>query len=148
MKQNRGFLARNTMSPAAPALCFAVAAEIVRGCSGASAASVQIGAAWFFAGAARPSGPVARTRSGFCSRATAVNAWQNRFRFLFVRHQESPISSQCFFFPPPFRPPLRELALLDFFPRPLPLFLPPLSDLFTVAQARRSASFFDVPRFS
>jgi len=53
-----------------------------------------------------------------------------------------------FFLRPPFLPPLRELALLDFFPRPPPLFLPPLSDLFTVAQARRSASFFDVPRFS
>src|SRR3954464_9960879 len=49
---------------------------------------------------------------------------------------------------PPFLPPLRELDLLLFLPRPLPLFLPPLSLLFTVAQARRSASFLLVPRFS
>src|SRR4029077_17303907 len=53
-----------------------------------------------------------------------------------------------FFALPPLRPPLRELVWLDFFPRPLPLFLPPLSCLLTVAQARRSASFLDVPRFS
>ena len=42
----------------------------------------------------------------------------------------------------------RELVLLDFLPRPDPLFFPPRSLLFTVAHARRSASFFDVPRFS
>ena len=57
-------------------------------------------------------------------------------------------TTQCFFFRPPFLPPLRELALLSFLPRPLPLFLPPPLDLLTVAQARRFASFFEVPRFS
>jgi hypothetical protein len=44
------------------------------------------------------------------------------------------------------------LPLLVFFRpddlRPLPDFLPPPSCLLTVAQARRSASFFDTPRFS
>src|SRR4051812_16445105 len=49
---------------------------------------------------------------------------------------------------PPFLPPLRDGALFCFLPRPLPLFFPPLSDLFTVAQARRSASFLPTPRFS
>src|SRR5438132_13642619 len=49
---------------------------------------------------------------------------------------------------PPFLPPLRELDLLRFFPRPPPPFLrPPLSDLFTVAHARRSASLLLTPRF-
>jgi hypothetical protein len=47
-----------------------------------------------------------------------------------------------------FFPPAREEDLLLFFPRPDPLFLPPPDSLFTVAQARRSASFFEVPRFS
>jgi hypothetical protein len=62
------------------------------------------------------------------------------------------LTDQRFFFPPdflpPFFPPLRDEALLVFFPRPEPLFLPPLSDLFTVAHARFSASFFETPRFS
>ncbi|HEY3897444.1 MAG TPA: hypothetical protein VGM54_02465 [Chthoniobacter sp.] len=49
---------------------------------------------------------------------------------------------------PPFRPPFFAEALLLFFPRPDPLFFPPPLDLFTVAHARFSASFFDVPRFS
>src|ERR1700709_1677989 len=50
---------------------------------------------------------------------------------------------------PPMRPPLREELLSSVFPRPDPPgFLPPWLVLFTVAQARRSASFFDVPRFS
>jgi len=49
---------------------------------------------------------------------------------------------------PPFRPPLRAGALFVLRPRPEPLFLPPPDDLFTVAQARRSASSFDTPRFS
>jgi hypothetical protein len=41
------------------------------------------------------------------------------------------------------------LALLfSFFPRPDPLFFPPPLDLFTVAQARASAVFFETPRFS
>ena len=49
---------------------------------------------------------------------------------------------------PPFLPPLRELDLLRFFPRPPPpFFRPPLSDLFTVAHARRSASLLLTPRF-
>jgi hypothetical protein len=47
-----------------------------------------------------------------------------------------------------FRPPLRDALLLDFFPRPDPLFLPPPSSLFTVAHARRAASRRDTPRFS
>jgi hypothetical protein len=51
-------------------------------------------------------------------------------------------------FRPPFLPPLRELDLFRFFPRPPPpFFRPPLSDLFTVAQARRSASLLLTPRF-
>lgn len=49
---------------------------------------------------------------------------------------------------PPLRPPLREERLVLFLPRPDPLFLPPPSSLFTVAQARRSASRRDTPRFS
>src|SRR2546421_13106142 len=49
---------------------------------------------------------------------------------------------------PPFLPPLRELDLLRFFPRPPPPFLrPPLSDLLTVAHARRAASLLLTPRF-
>jgi len=49
---------------------------------------------------------------------------------------------------PPFLPPLREALLVLFFPRPDPLFFPPPSSLFTVAQARRSASRRETPRFS
>ena len=41
---------------------------------------------------------------------------------------------------PPFLPPFREALLVLFFPRPDPLFFPPPSSLFTVAQARRAAS--------
>jgi hypothetical protein len=48
----------------------------------------------------------------------------------------------------PLGPPFREELLVLFFPRPDPLFLPPPSSLFTVAQARRSASRRDTPRFS
>jgi hypothetical protein len=48
----------------------------------------------------------------------------------------------------PLRPPLRDALLVLFFPRPDPLFLPPPSSLFTVAQARRSASRRETPRFS
>jgi hypothetical protein len=48
----------------------------------------------------------------------------------------------------PLRPPLRDELLLLFLPRPDPLFLPPPSSLFTVAQARRSASRRETPRFS
>ena len=52
-------------------------------------------------------------------------------------------------FRPPFRPPLRELDLRRFFPRPPPpFFRRPLSDLFTLAHARRSASLLLTPRFS
>ena len=63
---------------------------------------------------------------------------------------KSLISASSFLtdFLPPFFPPFRDGALLLFFPRPEPLFLPPLSDLFTVAQARFSASFLPTPRFS
>jgi hypothetical protein len=49
---------------------------------------------------------------------------------------------------PPFRPPFLEEVRVLFLPRPDPLFLPPLSSLFTVAQARRSASLRDTPRSS
>jgi hypothetical protein len=49
---------------------------------------------------------------------------------------------------PPFLPPFREDVRVLFFPRPEPLFFPPLSSLFTVAQARRSASLRDTPRSS
>ena len=49
---------------------------------------------------------------------------------------------------PPFLPPFRAELRLVFFLRPEPLFLPPPVSLFTVAQARRSASFRDTPRFS
>ena len=48
----------------------------------------------------------------------------------------------------PLRPPLRDALLVLFFLRPDPLFLPPPSSLFTVAQARRSASRRETPRFS
>jgi hypothetical protein len=49
---------------------------------------------------------------------------------------------------PPFLPRLRELDLFRVFPRPPPpFFRPPRSDLFTVAQARRSASLALIPRF-
>jgi hypothetical protein len=48
----------------------------------------------------------------------------------------------------PLRPPLRDELLLPFLPRPDPLFLPPPSSLFTVAQARRSASRRETPLFS
>jgi hypothetical protein len=49
---------------------------------------------------------------------------------------------------PPFRPPLREELRLVFLPLPEPLFFPPPVSLFTVAQARLSASRPDTPRFS
>ena len=49
---------------------------------------------------------------------------------------------------PPFRPPFLEDVRVLFLPRPDPLFLPPLSSLFTVAQARRSDSLRDTPRSS
>jgi hypothetical protein len=43
---------------------------------------------------------------------------------------------------------LRDELRLVFLPLPEPLFLPPPVSLFTVAQARRSASPREVPRFS
>jgi hypothetical protein len=48
---------------------------------------------------------------------------------------------------PPFLPPFRDGARFTFFPRPEPLFFPPPVSSFTVAQARRAASFRDTPRF-
>ena len=49
---------------------------------------------------------------------------------------------------PPFFPPFFDGALLAFLPRPEPPFLrPPPEMAFSVAQARRSASFEDTPRF-
>jgi hypothetical protein len=49
---------------------------------------------------------------------------------------------------PPALPPFRDELLLVFLPRPEPLFFPPPDSLFTVAQARRSASSFETPRSS
>jgi hypothetical protein len=49
---------------------------------------------------------------------------------------------------PPFLPPLRDELRLVFLPRPDPLFFPPPVSLFTVAQARRSASRRETPRFT
>ena len=49
---------------------------------------------------------------------------------------------------PPFRPPFRAGVVEVRFPRPDPLFFPPPDILFSVAQARRSASLRDTPRFS
>jgi hypothetical protein len=49
---------------------------------------------------------------------------------------------------PPARPPFRDELVLVFFPRPEPRFLPPPVSLFTVAQARRSASSRPTPRLS
>src|ERR1043165_304818 len=49
---------------------------------------------------------------------------------------------------PPMRPPFLAETLVSRTPRPEPLLLPPPVSLLTVAQARRSASFFGVPRFS
>jgi hypothetical protein len=43
---------------------------------------------------------------------------------------------------------LRDDDLSVVFPRPEPLFFPPCVDLFTVAQARAFAVFFETPRFS
>jgi hypothetical protein len=68
-------------------------------------------------------------------------------RFVFVGHPSRKSEAQFFFLRPPFLPPLRELALLSFLPRPLPPFLPPPLDLLTVAQARRAASFRPTPAF-
>jgi len=49
---------------------------------------------------------------------------------------------------PPILPPFRDGALLAFLPRPEPPFLrPPPEIAFSVAQARRSASFEETPRF-
>ena len=55
--------------------------------------------------------------------------------------------SEMIYLRPPFRPPLRDALLLSFLPRPLPLFFPPWLSLFTVAHARRDASFLLTPRF-
>lgn len=49
---------------------------------------------------------------------------------------------------PPFVPPLRAGSLFSALPLPEPLFLPPPEVLFTVAQARFSATFLETPRFS
>ena len=49
---------------------------------------------------------------------------------------------------PPRFPPFLDAVRVLFFPRPDPLFLPPLSSLFTVAQARRADSLRDTPRSS
>lgn len=49
---------------------------------------------------------------------------------------------------PPFLPPFRDELRVVFLPRPEPLFFPPPVSLFTVAQARRSASRRETPRFT
>jgi hypothetical protein len=49
---------------------------------------------------------------------------------------------------PPFLAPFRLELFVLFLPRPEPAFFPPPSSLFTVAQARRSASRRETPRFS
>ncbi len=49
---------------------------------------------------------------------------------------------------PPFVPPTLLDTLVSAFPRPLPDLLPPPDSLFTVAQARLSATSFDTPRSS
>src|SRR5689334_15561681 len=49
---------------------------------------------------------------------------------------------------PLLRPPFFDAERFSVLPRPEPDFLPPPDSLFTVAQARRSASPFEVPRFS
>lgn len=49
---------------------------------------------------------------------------------------------------PPFFPPFREEERVVGFPRPDPLFFPPPVSLFTVAHARRAASFRERPRSS
>jgi hypothetical protein len=49
---------------------------------------------------------------------------------------------------PPLCPPLRDGEASVECPRPDPLFFPPPVSLFTVAHARRSASFFPTPRLS
>jgi len=49
---------------------------------------------------------------------------------------------------PPALPPFFEGLVSMALPRPEPLFLPPPVSLFTVAQARLSASFLPTPRFS
>src|SRR4029453_7258367 len=64
------------------------------------------------------------------------------------KRKTTPPPEAPFFLRPPFIPPLRELDLLRFLPRPPPPFLrPPRSDLLTVAHARRSASLLLTPRF-
>ena len=49
---------------------------------------------------------------------------------------------------PPSLPPLRDATCVSGLPRPDPLLLPPPLSLFTVAQARRSASSSLTPRLS
>jgi hypothetical protein len=49
---------------------------------------------------------------------------------------------------PPFLPPFFMGEWSSFLPRPDPAFFPPPLTLFTVAQARLSASFFETPRSS
>jgi hypothetical protein len=49
---------------------------------------------------------------------------------------------------PPLRPPFRAGAAFVFLPRPEPRFRPPPDILFSVAHARRSASFLGTPRLS
>jgi len=49
---------------------------------------------------------------------------------------------------PPIRPPRPDETLLFLTPRPEPRRLPPPVSLFTVAQARRTASFVPTPRCS
>ena len=91
-----------------------------------------------------------RTAAG---RPAAAHAERRSRRHLFFDPPflEPPFFEPPLFFPPflpPFLPPFFEDDLSSFFPLPEPLFLPPPEDLLTVAQALRSASFSEVPRFS
>jgi hypothetical protein len=103
--------------------------------------SVHFG--WYFAALMRPhcdEAPTEHLVGAQCCRAYSCNHVRCR------RGDVYPVKR--FYLRPPFLPPLRELDLLRFFPRPPPpFFRPPLSDLFTVAHARRSASLLLTPRF-
>src|SRR5437763_12205058 len=74
--------------------------------------------------------------------------WPHPGTKLFTNFFTSEITPFTFRVRAALRAPLRAEALLRFLPRPPPPFLrPPLSDLFTVAQARRSDSLLLTPRF-
>jgi hypothetical protein len=89
-----------------------------------------------------------RTALGKEGAKAARNRWRERSGQAFIAANAMSLRVSATYFRPPFLPPLRELDLLRFFPRPPPpFFRPPLSDLFTVAHARLSASLLLTPRF-